>query len=160
MVLLIPAFALECAASGCKWRNRTTGVSSRYSPDDSAGPHVRQPVEMLADVRGFGGSISERDGAVESDARFFVPPELQQERAARAEVVKIVREPSAPAARSSASAASGPTHLGGRDRAVERDHGRRLHEFERCVERIDLRPVGLFSAWPHGHGSAAIAACI
>ena len=37
----------------------------------------RQPVDLAADVGGFGGGIGERDGAVEGFAGLAVAPELQ-----------------------------------------------------------------------------------
>ena len=45
-----------------------------------------------------------------------------------------------------ASAASGPSHLGHRDGAVERDDRRGLQPLERGVEQLDLRPVGVLGA--------------
>ena len=46
---------------------------------------------MHPDMGGFGGSVGERDGAVERHAGLVIAAELHQERAADAEEMKIIR---------------------------------------------------------------------
>src|ERR1700675_3212212 len=54
---------------------------------------AHQAVEMHPDVGGFGGSVGERDGAVERDPSLVVAAQLHQERAAHAEEMEIIRKP-------------------------------------------------------------------
>ena len=53
---------------------------------------IGQPIELLADVRGFGRRVGERDGAVECNARLPGAAKLQQECAARAVEVEVAVE--------------------------------------------------------------------
>src|SRR5262245_59577742 len=76
-----------------------------------------QAVEVHADVGGFGGSVGERNGAVEGGAGFVVAAELHQEGAAHAEEVKIVRQPLFQRL-DHLECGFRPFHLGDRDRAV------------------------------------------
>src|ERR1700686_767490 len=55
----------------------------RLGPARRAVAH--QAVEVHPDMGGFGGSIGERDGAVERDAGLVIAAKLHQERAAHAE---------------------------------------------------------------------------
>ena len=72
---------------------------------------AHQAVEMHADMGGFRRGVGERDGAVEGDAGLVVAAELHQERAAHAEEMKIIRQPRAPAARSSPAPPPAPRTL-------------------------------------------------
>src|SRR6478672_10123293 len=54
---------------------------------------AHQAVEMNPDMGGLGGSVGERDGAVERHAGLVVAAKLHQERAAHAEEMKIIRKP-------------------------------------------------------------------
>ena len=92
---------------------------------------------------GFGGSIGERNGAVERDAGLLVAANLHQERAAHPEEMKIIRQPRRQRF-DHLERRLRPAHLGHRNRAVQRHHRRRLHDLERAVEQVDLGPVGVF----------------
>src|SRR3981189_222530 len=77
------------------WRQPTPSGSRyllpRLRPARRAVAH--QAIEVHPDVGGFGGSVGERDGAVERHAGLVVAAKLHQERAAYAEEMKVIREP-------------------------------------------------------------------
>jgi len=101
-----------------------------------------QPVEMHPDVSGFGRGIGERDGAVERHASLLIAAKLHQERAAHAKEMEITREPLAQRLDHLQRGLSS-AYLGDRNGTVERHHRRRLHDLQRAVEQIDLRPIGV-----------------
>src|SRR5262249_38252008 len=102
----------------------------------------RQPIELHADVRRFRRRVGERNGAIERVPCFLVAPQLLQQGAPQAEEIKIARQLSRERLDHRQSRL-GPPHLRHRDRAVERDHRRRLQPLEGGVECVDLVPVGV-----------------
>ena len=92
---------------------------------------------------GFRRRVRERDGLVEGDASLLCAAELHQQGALHPEEIEISGE--LRRQRLDHRQRRGRTvDLGHGHGAIERDHRRRLQPLERCVEEIDLRPVGVF----------------
>src|SRR5436309_15641196 len=103
---------------------------------------LRQMIEMLADVRGLGGRVGERDRAVEGDTRLLVAAELLEQAALEAEEMEIAGERLGQRL-DHRERGLRPAQLGDRDGAIER-HDRGGGELlERRIKQIDLTPVGV-----------------
>src|SRR5213078_2873596 len=88
---------------------------------------THQTIEMHPNVRGFGGRIGERDGAVERHVGFLAAAELHKERAAYAEVMEIIRKRQGQRF-DHFECCLRAAKLGHRDRSVERHHRRWLDD--------------------------------
>ena len=86
--------------------------------------------------------IGERDRPVEGDAGLLATPELQQQPALHPEEMKIAGKPWRQGL-DHGERRRRTADLGNRDGPIERDDGRWLQGFERGVEEIDLRPIGV-----------------
>ena len=112
---------------------RVSVTSDAAAPPGAAGSRARR------------GSWCRRDAASSCSARLLRPAgTLQQVTADGGEPV-VPGERSSSVA-SSARPASGPSHHGERDRAVERHHRVAGHPLEQPVQREQLRPVGRVGA--------------
>src|SRR5690349_12426857 len=95
---------------------------------------------MLADMRGLGGRVGQRDGHCESLPSLRLAPELKKQRPLQAEEVEIAAEPWGKRLdhRESRLRSAG---LGDGDGAIESNDRRRLEALERPVEEVDLLPI-------------------
>src|SRR5882724_8925465 len=100
---------------------------------------------MLADMASFRRRVGERNRPVESGTRFLGAAQLHEKGASRPKIVEIGGKALLERF-DHLQRRLGAIQLGGRYRAVESHHGRRLYPFQSRIERVDLRPVSVLMA--------------